>query len=60
MNVATRLREDIWSDGEKLNSLDRMELDKPFREEEIRDVIFLMEKNKRQFSFCSCFVQFSS
>jgi hypothetical protein len=33
--------------GEKLDSLDRMELDKPFREEEIRDVIFLMEKNKR-------------
>jgi hypothetical protein len=33
--------------GEKLDSLDRMELDKPFREEEIMDVIFLMEKNKR-------------
>jgi mannosylglycoprotein endo-beta-mannosidase len=42
----TRMRNGIWSESECLNDEDRVEMDKPFTEEEIRGVIDQMEKNK--------------
>ncbi|KAK1697578.1 hypothetical protein QYE76_014275 [Lolium multiflorum] len=41
-----RLSDDVWSDDEKLNDFDCVELDKRFSLEEIKEVIDHMEKNK--------------
>jgi hypothetical protein len=41
-----RLREDVWNEEEKINTLDSAELDKRFTLEEIKDVIDNMKKNK--------------
>jgi hypothetical protein len=42
----TRMREGSWSKAKCLNDADRADLDKPFTEEEIKEVIDQMEKNK--------------
>jgi mannosylglycoprotein endo-beta-mannosidase len=36
----------MLSGRDKLSEEDRIELDKPFTEEEIKEVVFRMEKNK--------------
>jgi hypothetical protein len=41
-----RLSDDVWSDSECLNDADRRELDLPFSDEVVKDVIDQMEKNK--------------
>jgi mannosylglycoprotein endo-beta-mannosidase len=41
-----RMRDDIWSEAESLTEEDRVEMDKPFTEEEIKNVVDQMEKNK--------------
>jgi hypothetical protein len=41
-----RMRDDIWSDVESLTKEDRIDMDKPFTEEEIKNVVDQMEKNK--------------
>jgi hypothetical protein len=43
---SARLAANVWSDEECLNDADRTELDKPFTEEEIKNVIDQMKKNK--------------
>ncbi|KAK1612124.1 hypothetical protein QYE76_035797 [Lolium multiflorum] len=41
-----RLRDDVWAEEEKLNTLDCAEMDKSLSSDEIKDVIDHMEKNK--------------
>jgi alpha-D-ribose 1-methylphosphonate 5-triphosphate synthase subunit PhnI len=42
----TRMSDDVWLDFELLNDLDRAKMDRPFTEEEVKDVIDQMERNK--------------
>jgi hypothetical protein len=46
IDSAIRLRDDVWAEEEKLNTLDCAEMDKCFTLDEIKDVIDHMEKNK--------------
>jgi hypothetical protein len=41
-----KLRDDVWDTEEKLSKEERHNLDSPFTEEEIKNVIDQMEKNK--------------
>jgi mannosylglycoprotein endo-beta-mannosidase len=41
-----RMRDNIWSEAESLTEEDRVEMDKPVTEEEIKNVVDQMEKNK--------------
>jgi hypothetical protein len=41
-----RLRNDSWSPSECLSETDRREMDLPFSEKEVKDIIDQMEKNK--------------
>jgi hypothetical protein len=45
-DTSIRLNSKIWTDGEKLNVQDRLDMDRRFSLEEIKDVIVQMEKNK--------------
>jgi hypothetical protein len=36
----------LWSDEDKLTSQENSELTKPFQEDEIKQALFLMERNK--------------
>jgi mannosylglycoprotein endo-beta-mannosidase len=42
----TRMSDDVWLDSERLNDLDRAWMDRPFTEEEVKDFIDQMERNK--------------
>jgi mannosylglycoprotein endo-beta-mannosidase len=46
LSACTRLRDDIWSEEEKLSDLERENMDIAFTEEEIKNVIDQMERNK--------------
>jgi hypothetical protein len=46
LSCCTRLRDEIWSDEEKLSDIDRVDMDREFTEEEVKNVIDQMEKNK--------------
>jgi hypothetical protein len=41
-----RLGGGVWSDSECLNASERAEMDKPFTEEKVKNVINQMKKNK--------------
>jgi hypothetical protein len=43
---SARMAESVWSDEECLNDTDRVEMAKPFTEEEIKNVIDQMKKKK--------------
>jgi hypothetical protein len=45
VDVGVRLNDDVWEMDEKLDDTDRENLDRPFTEEEIHEVIAQMEKN---------------
>jgi hypothetical protein len=41
----TMMRDGVWSENECLNDEDRAEMDKPFTEKEIKDVVDQMDKS---------------
>jgi hypothetical protein len=46
VDTGVRLNDSVWEEDEKLDDTNRENLDMPFTEEEIDEVIELMEKNK--------------
>jgi hypothetical protein len=45
-DTGIRLDGEIWEEREKLNNLDRLDMDRRFSMEEIKDIVDQMEKNK--------------